>query len=841
MSNGFVTGPLAPPPKPPSAQLFLTVGLGTLLLLLVLGLWLAQERTNADGARAVLRDSYSRRLSTSELLARLNQAESAQRGYVISGDAAFLLPYYPARRGLLRQLPAFVASYRDQPSQAARIAELRRVVEAKLAEMDRVIRARRMDGMARAVAIVSGSRGRMLMERARSLTMAVLATEDAVLAGQLAQLNGAIGKSRMLIWLTLAFGAIAWLLIVVQGWRTRQVRFRTEMAAREILVRLRGVFASSTDAIIILNPSGTIEDINPAATAMFGFTSAELERRDISRLLRLADGEASFEERMGIVDGRIVQPIRVDQVARHRDGRELTVDVALGLMPLADGVHVVASLRDVSERKAAELLKDQFISTVSHELRTPLTSVLGSLGLLRGGAAGALSTKAERLVDIADNNARRLIRLINDILDIDRMASGQARLEQAVVDLKDVVARAMDDTRGLGTSKDVRLELRAPAEPLPILGDTERLLQVIGNLLSNAIRFSPVGGVVTLELTRDQRRVNLCVIDQGPGVPPDFRTRLFERFAQSGAGAAIPGGSGLGLTISREIVRAHGGEIWFEDAPGGGAHFCLWLALQSRGTPRLPGDQQRVLVCEDDHDAAQVLRLMIEAEGLAVDMCGSAREAQSMAANGNYAGVILDLRLPDANGLSVIRGLRAAPETRLVPIIVVSGVADDGARDPAACTLDVVDWIDKPVSSERLLAALDVALCRSSDGKPTLLHIDDDPDMLEVTAMGLAGRARMLRAESLAQARAILRQTVPDVVILDLNLSDGSGLELLPELVAPDGSAVPTIIYSASELAPEVGRQVDAVLIKSRRSLRALSGKIGEILDQRRPNRKESA
>ena len=837
MRNGFVTG--APPaePKRPWTAGYAIAALLVALALAGLAMWISAGRSGAENARTLVSASYARRIATTELLTRLEAAESAQRGYVITRNPAFLAPYAPARVELLRRLSRLEHSYLGNPDQTTRLLSFKAVISTKFDEMTDVIQRLNHGDPSGASNRVADSQGRLLMQQAYAIASEMIATEDRTLAADLASAHRQSAHTDRILWLLVALVAATLLLAIGLSFRARLTRYATETQAHEALLRLRAVFASTSEAMLILNPSGTVEDVNAAATRLLGYETAALERKDVSTIVDIADGEGSFEQRVGIVDGKLERTTRLDRIGRHKDGRQIPVDVALGVMPLADGIHVVALLRDVSDRTEANRLKEEFISTVSHELRTPLTSVVGALGLLRGGAVGDLTDPARRLIEIAENNARRLIRLINDILDIDRVGSGQTPVEAMRLDLRKVAAQGADDGLGLADQRSVKLTLDMPNEPVWISGDEQRLLQVIGNLLSNAIRFSPGGGTVTLSLFCKDRRVMLCVTDQGPGVAPEFRERIFGRFAQSDAGAAISGGSGLGLAISREIIKAHGGEIWFEDVADGGARFCIALPSMNQPAPLVSGERPVILMCEDDVNTAEILATMIEAKGYQVDRCGTALEAQVRARAGIYAGIILDLSLPDANGLTVVKAIRAMPETRSVPIVIVSGLARDNAQDAEAHALEVIDWIDKPVDHDRLLRALDVAINRSPSGRPVLLHIDDDPDMLEVTALALVGKGRMLRATSVAEAREVFASSTPDVVILDLNLPDGSGLDLLPDLLTADGTAVPTIIYSASELSPELGRRFDAVLVKSRRSMLALSDTIDRVLAKRQGER----
>jgi DNA-binding response OmpR family regulator len=478
-------------------------------------------------------------------------------------------------------------------------------------------------------------------------------------------------------------------------------------------------------------------------------------------------------------------------------------------------------VRDISERRRIEQLKDEFVSTVSHELRTPLTSIAGSLGLLAGGAAGPLPEKAGRLIQIAQANSQRLVRLINDILDIEKIESGKLRLEMAPLDLRDIAAGAIEGVRGYAEELGVLLTL-SEGEAAPVRGDADRLIQVVTNLLSNASKFSPRGGEVQVAVDPERRVARLSVKDRGPGIPDAFRARIFSKFAQAdGSDTRTKGGTGLGLAIAREIAERHGGRLWFESSEGEGATFHLDLPLAIQSDARFDDEGPRLLIVEDDIDAAEILRTMLESDGFGADIVTTGREGLAAARSGVHAAVLVDLQLPDADGIGLIRALRAGPATRHLPVVVVS--ADTARGKARGRSLEVVDWLEKPFDQARLRQAVAAIYERASGERPVILHVDDDRDILEITASALAGTANMVGAESLAAARAVLARQRPALVILDLGLPDGSGLELLGELGDEHGRTVPVIVYSAQEMDGTVADRVEAVLTKSRTSLAGLA------------------
>lgn len=254
-----------------------------------------------------------------------------------------------------------------------------------------------------------------------------------------------------------------------------------------------------------------------------------------------------------------------------------------GWLDAAD--HVSLQLSRLAERERADRLKDDFVNTVSHELRTPLTSIASALELLEGGLGGALPAKAARMVQIAHRNSLRLTRLVNDILDASKLESDNLKLDLRPLNLAELIERAVAETEGFAQSFDVGLSFASEHPHACALVDEDRFIQVVINLLSNAVKFSPAGEQVHLRLTPRGASWRLSVADRGPGIPPAFQPRLFEKFAQGAqpTNRQTPG-TGLGLAIVQRIVRMHGGEVGFETAPDQGTTFHVDLPAW-RGAP----------------------------------------------------------------------------------------------------------------------------------------------------------------------------------------------------------------------------------------------------------------
>jgi signal transduction histidine kinase len=242
--------------------------------------------------------------------------------------------------------------------------------------------------------------------------------------------------------------------------------------------------------------------------------------------------------------------------------------------------YIVFIGRDVNERYRLERMKNDLISIVSHELRTPLTAIQGALGLLRGGALGELSKNVRSIIHIAYHNTDRLIRLVNDLLDIKKIEAGQLRLELVPVNMAYLVQRCIEEMTPFADKFSVTLDFTSPPEPVMVFGDADKLVQVLTNLLSNAVKFSPRGETVTVCVDKMQGLVRTSVADNGPGIPPSFRDYVFEQFtqAESVQNRGVDS-SGLGLSIARAIVEKHGGRIHFSTSLNKGTTFYVDLTV----------------------------------------------------------------------------------------------------------------------------------------------------------------------------------------------------------------------------------------------------------------------
>ncbi len=577
--------------------------------------------------------------------------------------------------------------------------------------------------------------------------------------------------------------------------------------------RIRALVDTIIDGIVVIDAKGLIQTLNPAAVTLFGYSADEVQGQNIKMLMPAsyaAEHDGYLHNYLTTGDKKVIG-IGREVTGMRKDGSTFPMELAVSEMEVNGERMFTGIVRDITERKKVEQMKAEFISTVSHELRTPLTSISGALSLVLGKAAGELPEKAQQMLEMAARNSERLTLLINDILDLEKIEAGRLEFEFKIVDLVALAARALDDNYGYARKHQVQLAFDCNLVQAPVRADEHRLLQVFSNLISNAVKYSPEDGTVDICVAEHGSGFRVTVRDHGVGIPQAFRNRIFQRFAQADSSdTRQKGGTGLGLSITKAIVERHAGNIGYETEAGVGTvfHFDLpaWRAV-NEADKSVPG--MRVLICEDNPDVAQILTEMLEPEGLVCDIAGSASAARTLLGQSTYRLMLLDLSLPDADGLIFLQELREDPTTAQLPVIVVSGRAHEGRDAFQGDAVTVVDWIQKPVDQQRLEQALQEAL--RSVKRPRILHVEDDPDIVHVTQVLLDELADVSHVNSLYDARQMLTEQVFDLLILDLGLPDGSGLELLDEIKG----RCPVVIFSAQIPNRDVTNQVVAALTKS--------------------------
>lgn len=372
--------------------------------------------------------------------------------------------------------------------------------------------------------------------------------------------------------------------------------------------RLRPVFVGATDSIlaeeqfrlaveacpngmVLIDHDGKMVMVNTEVEQQFGYRRDELIGQSVDVLVPVHLRSQLVRQREAF--NRRPQTRRIgtgpDLSGLRKDGTEFPVEI--GLTPIRDrnGLLMLGVIVDVSERRNIERMKDEFVANVSHELRTPLTSISGSLGLLMGQWADILPEPAMRLLAIASKNSQRLARLIDDILDIEKIEADRMVFHLSRTDVRSLVDQMIENNRVFAECHCVHVRLDPASADGSVNADPDRLAQVITNLLSNAVKFSPPGEDVIVAVTADDNFVRISVRDRGAGVPEEFKPHMFEKFAQADVTASRQkGGTGLGLSIVKQIVERLSGKVGFEDAPDGGTIFTVALPTWCPTTGREP-------------------------------------------------------------------------------------------------------------------------------------------------------------------------------------------------------------------------------------------------------------
>ena len=533
--------------------------------------------------------------------------------------------------------------------------------------------------------------------------------------------------------------------------------YRSEIASRQ----LAAIVASSDDAIVGKDLNSVITSWNHGAERIFGYTAEEMIGTSIMRLIP-PDRQTEEQE----ILSRIRRGERVDHfetIRLAKDGRQLNISVTVSPIKDSDGRVVGASkvARDVTERKKAEealrkaseeaeeanrqrlllldserearsqaerasRMKDEFLATLSHELRTPLNAVVGWANLLRSDKLTA--TELRKGLDTIERNARIQAQIIEDLLDMSRIISGKVRLNVQRIDLPNVLNQSMETIRATADAKSIHLDSVVDLHVGTILGDPDRLQQVFWNLLNNAIKFTPNGGEVQVLVKRVTTYIEVSVVDTGEGIAPEFLPYVFDRFLQGDASITRHhGGLGLGLAIVKQLVELHGGYVRVRSGGiGKGATFTVRLPLRAiyselreesrdlQATPQasltfpdVSLTNVHILVVDDDVDASELVKRMLEIAGATVSTAGSASEAMERILATRPDVLVCDLGMPGEDGYSLIRKLRGLEKSQesTLPAIALTAYArwEDRTR---AIRSGFQNHLAKPVEPAELLAVV---------------------------------------------------------------------------------------------------------------------------------------
>ena len=462
--------------------------------------------------------------------------------------------------------------------------------------------------------------------------------------------------------------------------------------------QFRLAIEAAPTGMLMMDSAGAIVLVNAQIEKMFGYPRAELLGKRVETLIPERFRAHHPDLRKGFFSDPKARAMGVGRelYGLRKDGTEVPIEIGLNPLRASGGEFVLSSIVDISQRREIDRMRSDFISTISHELRTPLTSISGSLGLLQSGAMGALPEKAASMVRIAYQNSGRLVRIINDILDMGKIEAGKIELQMVSVQIADLIQRSVEANSSYAVKYQVRFLFDQAHANGQVLVDPDRLMQVLTNLLSNAAKYSPPGADVLIRVRPDVITLRVEVQDSGPGIPEEFRDRIFEKFAQADSSASRRfEGTGLGLSIARKLIEAMGGTIGFSTVVGQGTSFYFdlprtdaapvalperqlsdtavhraLLSMAAIAVPSTNTDVPRILHVDGNADLIGVTRATLAGRAEVVP-AHTLRDAERLLSEGSFAVVVLDQSLPDGSGLSLVDRIPAIVGHSL-PIVILS-------------------------------------------------------------------------------------------------------------------------------------------------------------------------
>lgn len=481
-------------------------------------------------------------------------------------------------------------------------------------------------------------------------------------------------------------------------------RKKTEKALRisEEIFRTAMAYAPIGQALVSLE--GRWLKVNSALCRLLGFSEEELLANDFQSITHPGDLEQDQAALQQLLTGE-ADTYQLEKRYYHKSGRLIWTLLSVSLVRRTDGMpdYLIAQIQDISERKEIENMKNEFISIVSHELRTPLTSIRGSLGLILGALSQNLPGNIKGLIAIAHDNCERLILLINDILDIDKIASGHMRFDMKEEVLATVTLQAVEATEAYAHKFNVSIVLEPIEKDIKVQLDAARYIQALSNLLSNAAKFSPPGETVEVAAKLNANRVRILVKDNGPGIPEEFQARIFGKFSQAdGSTTRAKGGTGLGLHITKQIVEHMAGRIDFDTQTGKGTTFWIEFPIVSGSEAatadkstieaiafhhqELPTQPPNVLHVEDDADLSHVLRATLQDKATLIT-AGTLKQATEFLRQQKFAMIILDIKMPDGSGLDLLECLDSLTEEPPPVVILAADAPPAQMCDQAAAVI----------------------------------------------------------------------------------------------------------------------------------------------------------
>ncbi len=568
--------------------------------------------------------------------------------------------------------------------------------------------------------------------------------------------------------------------------------------------RTRALVDASNDAILMLDSFGAATMINRRAKYFFGLAERDVIGRSASQLRgmfrMIFEDSNAFDAWLAPLLASSEERAVIELKVLRAEPRLLQCFSAPVLDHQERLLGRMLVFRDITREREVEQMKTDFVSIVSHELRTPLTSIRGSLQLVLGRPQQPeLAQRTRELLDISLKNSERLIRLINDILDISKIEQGSIQLRRVALDPGDLCRTAAQEIETFAAGRDISIQARVPAGLPAVSADRDRALQILTNLLSNAVKFSDSGQRIELTALLSNGSICFSVRDYGRGIAPEDHQLIFEKFYQLDSSLTRNvGGTGLGLAICKALVEEHGGNIWIESTLGNGATLSFTLPLAGNSShvvaSRNDPSQPVILVVDDSARTREMIRDMLEDEGYLVAEGDGGAAALQLARLLQPKLMTLDVMMPDLDGFDVIQVLRNDPLTRDLPVLFISATVEH----ERGLALGGNGFLTKPFTTTELLAQVR----RLTAPRPRRVLVMDDDYHVRPTLARLLQRGGF-EVDQAQDGRTGLEQiekNPPDLVLLDIWMPDIDGYEVLRRLKEhPIYRKIPVVVLTASD------------------------------------------
>ncbi|MEO6711942.1 MAG: response regulator [Mycobacteriales bacterium] len=613
----------------------------------------------------------------------------------------------------------------------------------------------------------------------------------------------------------------------------------------------RSLIESNIDALMTTDRRGIISDVNEQMIKLTGCTRDELIGAPCRNFFTdPALAQAAIQR---VLTEHKVRDYELTVLAKNGDETVVSYNAATFHDRDRNIQGVFAAARDVTERKRfegalqeknvelehASRMKSEFLATMSHELRTPLNAVIGFSEALNDGLMGEMSESQHEYIGDIFTSGQHLLSLINDILDLSKVEAGMMALEFETGDLLGLLKNSLAIVREKAAAQRIALELESDEDLGPLILDMRKTKQIVYNLLSNAVKFSGIGSRVTLRVRRVSRGavgmfdgtwevqtfpladnefsefLEISVTDEGIGISKADMARLFQAFSQIDSSLARKfEGTGLGLAMVKQLTELHGGTVAVASAEGAGARFSVWLPVRLAATEARPQiseqpahraapdaviEQRVALVVEDDDHAADLVRLLLEAEGFSVLRATTGEEALEVAPLQPLSLITLDVQLPGMDGWEFLLRIRDLPAVANVPVVIIAGLIDSNM----ALLGGAAAFLQKPISRAQLKASLaNLGLHAVRDRTRTVLVVDDDPKAVEVIAAFLpTPEYAVIRAYGGTEAIVLAQRLRPDLILLDLMMPDVSGFDVVEALQRSSETArIPIVVVTAKQI-----------------------------------------